>query len=326
MTDFTLNALVSTRKEILVKVNQKKLAVSTAASLLHLTRQGLWKLRKSFARHGDAALLGLKKGPRRSVRVHNRKPEWLEEKVEGYFNDYGVGPDRLLWIMEDFCPGVAVLLSRSTIYRILVRRKLHQVKQKGSGINPHPGKYTKGYPGEEIQMDTTEPFGKSSWTQISAIDDFSRHGFADFYKGNKSIQAAEFLKRCIYSAPFPIRAVRVDHGSEFKGAFEKACRDLGITLVRNRVRTPEHNGKVERFHRIIEEECLWRTKGTDELLDDIRYQLHRYLAWYNTKRRHGGYLMNKLTPQQKIEEYIITNYNPHPFTLDVNETLILYTR
>mgnify|MGYP007042372203 CR=1 FL=1 len=44
---------------------------------------------------------------------------------------------------------------------------------------------------------------------------------------------------------------------------------------------------------------------------------------YNTRRRHGEMGMDKLTPQQKIEQFIIKN-QPHPLTWDVNETLILY--
>ena len=54
-----------------------------------------------------------------------------------------------------------------------------------------------------------------------------------------------------------------------------------------------------------------------------RYWLSRYLAWYNTKRRHGGYGMKGRTPQQRIEDWILTNksYSTLP---DVNETLILY--
>ena len=31
-------------------------------------------------------------------------------------------------------------------------------------------------------------------------------------------------------APFPIRSLQVDGGSEFRDEFEQACRDLGIPL------------------------------------------------------------------------------------------------
>jgi len=56
----------------------------------------------------------------------------------------------------------------------------------------------------------------------------------------------------------------------------------------------------------------------------VRYLLNRYLIWYNTNSRHGGVGMNKTTPQDSIAEFILQT-KAHPFTVDINETLILYT-
>lgn len=321
MTYSTRLSLIKTKKEVVDAVNAGQLAVSTAAGLLGLTRQGLWKLRRNYAQYGNQALLGRKRGPKSWFRVHNRVPEWVEDKVVDLYTQYGVGPDRLLWIIEDYHQDALIYLSRMTIYRILVRRRL--VTPRVKAPSPHTGRYTKTYPGEEVQIDTTEPFGKGSWTQISAIDDYSRWGGADMYAGNKSHQAADFLDHYQRQAPFPVAAVRVDRGREFQGAFQRYCKQQGIRIISNRVNTPQHNGKVERFHRTIEEECLWRTRCESEDLQTIRYQLNRFLHWYNTKRRHGGLNMAKKTPADKIEEYII-NQQAHPFTVDVNETLILY--
>ncbi len=54
------------------------------------------------------------------------------------------------------------------------------------------------------------------------------------------------------------------------------------------------------------------------------YWLSRYLTWYNTVRRHGGYVMEGRTPQQRIEEWILNKNTPIIYKEDVNETLILY--
>ena len=321
MTKFTTVGLLQTKKEVLVQVSQGALAVATAARILGITRQGLWKLRKSFREHGNLALVGRKRGPKSWFRVHNRTPEWVEDQVAALWQEHQVGPDRLLWILEDYHQDAYVHVSRATIYRILVRRRLLRPKTRQE--RQHTRLYTKGYPGEEVQIDTTEPFGKSSGIQISAIDDYSRWGFAQVYQGNTSANAASFLLKIIWQAPFPITAVRVDNGSEFKKDFQKTCDRLGIRIIRNPVKTPEYNGKVERFHRTVEEECLWRVRATPEDLEQVNYQLSRYLCWYNTKRKHGGMGMNRSTPQEQIEHFIIT-HRAHPFTRDVNETLILY--
>ncbi len=145
----------------------------------------------------------------------------------------------------------------------------------------------------------------------------------DCYFGNRSELAANFLRRMVMSAPFPIHTVRTDNGSEFKKHFTMTCQELGINIIRNPVHHPTSNGKVERLHRTIEEECFWRVGAKPDDLDYARYWLSRYLGWDNTKRRHGGYGMEGRTPQQRIGDYIINNQS-YLNGADVNETLILY--
>ena len=45
-----------------------------------------------------------------------------------------------------------------------------------------------------------------------------------------SASAARFLDAIIARMPFPVRAIQVDGGSEFQGAFEEACRERGVLL------------------------------------------------------------------------------------------------
>lgn len=319
MTDNSIENLVETRKQVILQVNQGTLSVDLGARILGISRQGLWKLRKRIGTHGMESILGLKRGPKPYTRIWNKTPAWIEDTVERLFNLYSVGSDRLVWLLDD----CAIVISRATVYRILVRRRLLVPKTKtkrGAVIL-----YAKGYPGEEVQIDTTEPLGKSGPTLITAVDDYSRYGMADCYLGNTAKQAGEFLKRLVSNAPFPVNAVRVDNGSEFRGKFITTCKELGIKIIRNPVKHPTSNGKVERLHRTIEEECFWRVGAKPDDLDYARYWLSRYLSWYNTKRRHGGYGMEGRTPQQRIEEWILDKDTPILYKEDVNEILILYT-
>ncbi len=209
-----------------------------------------------------------------------------------------------------------------TIYRILVRRRL--LLPRAHGKRSPAILYSKGFPGEEVQIDTTEPLGKSGPTLITAVDDYLRYGFADCYYANKAMLSAAFLKRMISEVPFPITSVRVDNGSEFRGTFIKTCKELGIKIIRNPVKHPTSNGKVERLHRTIEEECFWRVGAKPDDLEYARYQLSRYLAWYNTRRRHGGFGMEGRIPQQRIEDWILDKKIPHLYKEDVNENMIMY--
>ena len=47
--------------------------------------------------------------------------------------------------------------------------------------------------------------------------------------------------------------MRGDNGSEFKKDFQQYCQQQGIRLIKNPPKTLEHNGKVERLHRTVEE-------------------------------------------------------------------------
>ena len=318
MSEATVRKLVEARLRVVNEVNSRKLSVSSGAKILGMTRQGLWKLRRSVREHGSSAVCGRKRGPRVYQRAHNRTQKWIEDTVEKYFNLYGVGADRICWLLED----THIHISRATAYRILVSRRLliPKSKEKRKPVTL----YAKGYPGEEVQIDTTEPFGKKGIVLISAVDDCSRWGMANCYYHNNSQNAANFVLKIVSEAPFPIKCFRTDNGSEFKKSFTKICRDLGIAIKRNPVNHPTSNGKVERLHRTIEEECFWRVEAHKEDLSYAKYWLSRYLAWYNTRRKHGGYGMLGRTPQQRIEDWILAN-NSNSGLPDVNETLILYT-
>lgn len=187
MGESTIQNLVETRKRVVLQVNQGLLAVDTAASILGISRQGLWKLRRRISLYGLNSVIGRKRGPKPYHRIWNRTPEWFEECVERLFDRTGgVGADRLLWFLDDSI----VQVSRATIYRILVRRRLLIPKshEKKGPVQL----YAKGHPGEEVQIDTTEPVGKSGLTLISAIDDCSRYGTAAVTTETKQYRREHF--------------------------------------------------------------------------------------------------------------------------------------
>jgi len=285
MSEYTVSPKWDTKRAIVEAVDEGKLSVERGARLLGITRQGLWKMRVRVKECGWGKLAGHKRGPSPLTPIHNKTPEWMEEVVEQAFVAYAVGPDTLRWILEEnYSDRLAwIELSRSTIYRILVRRRL-LFKRRGKSW-PHTRKYAKGYPGEEVQLDTTEPFGKCRGTMLSVIDDYSRYMGAYVYKGATSLSVAKCFTHFLDNAPFPVYSVRTDNGSEFKKDFTRLCKERGIIVRRNPPKTPEHNGKVERLHRTIEEECLWKLVRDETLdLETIQYKLNLYQGWYNTPR------------------------------------------
>src|SRR3972149_2036409 len=120
MSEKTIENLVETRKRVVLDVNQGNLSVEAAASILGISRQGLWKLRRKVDEFGLESVVGRKRGPKYYNLPYNRTPKWIEETVDDLFTNYGVGADRLVWLLED----IGIIVSRATVYRILVRRRL----------------------------------------------------------------------------------------------------------------------------------------------------------------------------------------------------------
>ena len=61
--------------------------------------------------------------------------------------------------------------------------------------------------------------------------------------------------------PFKVEEIKTDNGSEFEVQFHWHILDKGINHVYIKPRTPRLNGKVERAHRIDEEEFYRMLNG-----------------------------------------------------------------
>jgi transposase InsO family protein len=72
-----------------------------------------------------------------------------------------------------------------------------------------------------------------------------------------------FLTELQRAFPFPVRRLQCDHGQEFSFAFVLAVEAAGIRHRYIRPRHPQQNGKVERSHRIDQEEFWGRHRFQD---------------------------------------------------------------
>ena len=83
---------------------------------------------------------------------------------------------------------------------------------------------------------------------------------------------------------FPIQAIQVDGGSEFKADFEHECRKRGIDLFELPPRSPELNGHVERNDGPWRYEfyASWDLPNDD--LDDINRWIDAFADEFSTFR------------------------------------------
>ncbi|MYG28968.1 MAG: DDE-type integrase/transposase/recombinase [Holophagales bacterium] len=82
-------------------------------------------------------------------------------------------------------------------------------------------------PGDAVQIDTLSIWFPSNHTvkQFTAVNRCSRWGQGMAASRATAASAKRFLDRLIEQAPFEVRAIQVDGGSEFMADFEQTCKD-----------------------------------------------------------------------------------------------------
>ncbi|OGU55871.1 MAG: hypothetical protein A2V66_18050 [Ignavibacteria bacterium RBG_13_36_8] len=138
------------------------------------------------------------------------------------------------------------------------------------------------------------------------IDDYSRLAYVEVIT---AINAANVTRAFFHSLQFFLahginpERVMTDNGVEFTTFtsqkakrthfFETMLNIVGVGHTYTRPYHPQSNGKIERFWRILLNECiLYLNFG--QTLDTLSSELNGFLYRYNYQRRHGS--LNYSTP------------------------------
>ena len=115
--------------------------------------------------------------------------------------------------------------------------------------------FEKDEPGDSVQVDVkVVKLQREKVFQYTAIDDCTRYRVLRLYPRQNQSTSLQFLEELRRNLPFPIRKLQCDNGSEFPLAFKLAVEAAGIRHRYIKPRRPEQNGKVERSHRVDQEE------------------------------------------------------------------------
>ena len=111
--------------------------------------------------------------------------------------------------------------------------------------------------------------------------------------------ASSFLDKVLADMPFPVEAIQVDGGSEFKAEFETACQAKGIRLYELPPKRPQINGAVERCNGSWRYEfyACYDLPRSVEALNPI---LDSFQHLYNHHRPHGA--LAGLTPAAYLHQ------------------------
>ena len=295
----------------------------------------LWKQKLNKAEGKLSALAPRDKAPLRKRRrlVH----PFIIDFILKYRTDHpGVDKTTITPVLVMACQRVGIKpISESTVGRII-----HDLKERGRlpkstklTMNarydrllvrePKPKKKKtgrKGYlprlPGDLVQMDTVSIFTDGIKRYIfTAIDISTRFTLAYAYKSNSSAHGSDFLDKLTRVAPFDIKRVQTDNGSEFSKHFEQACEEKGLVHFFNYPRHPQANGYLERFNRTIQEQFVNHYIDILDEPDEFNRELMNYLIWYNTEKPHRG--IGNLPPLR----YYLNNYISTPKKSNIIWTL-----
>jgi transposase InsO family protein len=147
----------------------------------------------------------------------------------------------------------------------------------------------------------------------SAIDCHSRFGWARLYTSKLPITAVHLMNNDVLPTfeahDAKIETVLSDNGREFCGRPDKHPYELFLQLEEiehrtTRVKRPQSNGIVERFHRTLLDEHF-RVEGRRtwfETVEEMQTALDAYLDGYNQRRPHQGRGMKGRTPAAAFKQ------------------------
>jgi transposase InsO family protein len=228
--------------------------------------------------------------PHRSPRAFS--PEIIS-KILYLRQHYHFGPSRIADYLRRFHQlSVAV----SSVHRVLVRHDMNRppANQKHRAHAKRWKRYEKPQPGHRLQIDVKFleriPGTRKRFYQFTAIDDCTRLRVLKVYDACNQGTAIRFLDDVLRRLPFRVQVVQTDNGAEFQSHFHWRLEALDIRHVYIRPRTPHLNGKVERSHRIDDQE-FYQLLDKDGITDDIHLfneKLREWEDYYNYHRPHGA--------------------------------------
>ena len=276
---------------------------SVAATCRHfgIARSTYYRWKARYDPRNLATLENRSSRPRRC-----RRPTWTPEQAEAVRRAREAHPrwgkDKLAVVLR----AEGVRLSVSMVGRVLADLKrrgvvkepvVARVRPHARHNRPHAVRKPKGYvaeaPGDLVEVDTMHltPLPGVERRQFTAVDVVSRYGLLGVRACATAGTARDFLADLLARAPFPVKAIQVDGGSEFMAEFEAACQEQAIPLYVLPPRSPKLNGHVERANRTHRTE-FWECYEGDLELPPLQQALREWEAEYNSARPHQalGYL------------------------------------
>lgn len=325
----TTEKKIARRKLSLLELASELSNVSHACRVMGYSRQQFYEIRRNFQTYGAEGLIDRLPGPR------GPHPNRVAQEIETAILDHALanpchGSTRVeqelrlksLQVSAGGVRGVWVRHGLTTKHERLLRlekataeRKIELKEEQVRLLERFSPEFRERHieaphTGALVAVDTFFVGALKGVGKLylqTAIDCHSRYGWARLYPSKLPVTAVHLMNNDVLptfeKAAARIEVVLSDNGREFCGRADRHPYELFLQLEEiehrtTRVKRPQSNGIVERFHRTLLDEHF-RVEGRRtwfETIEEMQTVLDGYLVGYNTKRPHQGRGMNGRTP------------------------------
>lgn len=303
--------LTAWRLRLLRRASEAPRNVARTCRHFGLSRRAFYKWKRRYEAYGAAGLCDRPRTPHCSPRA---TPPEVVSKILYLRQRYHFGPGKIADYLRRF-HGVAVACS--SVHRILGRHGMNRLpaNQKHRPHATRWQRYEKPQPGHRLQLDVKflERIAgtRTRLYQFTAIDDCTRIRVLKVYDRCNQRTAIRFIDDVRRRLPFRIRVIQTDNGAEFQSQFHWHVEALDIRHVYIRPRTPHLNGKVERSHRVDDQE-FYQLLDKNGITDDIHLfneKLREWEDYYNYHRPHGA--LDGQTPYERLVAKTTARVSPN---------------
>lgn len=223
--------------------------------------------------------------------------DWEKEAIVKYHDQHPQeGYRRLSYMMLD---ADVVAVSPSSVYRVLktsgrLQKWPKSPSEKGKGFQ-QPEKAHQHWHIDISYLNLSGTF----YYLCTVLDGYSRFVVHWEIRTQMTEQDVEIiLQRARERFPDAHPRIISDNGPQFiSRGFKEFIRISGMTHVRTSPYYPQSNGKLERWHGSLKQECI-RPK-TPLNLEDARQLVAGYVSQYNNQRLHSA--IGYITPRAKLD-------------------------
>jgi len=241
----------------MIQDRQEGMSVKDLCDSYGVSRTIFYRFWGRFLQAGAAGLTN------RSCRPRRVRCALTDEQVEQIVvlrHQKAVGPARISYLVG---------MPTATIYRCLRRQGLARLPKPP---RPPVVRYEAKAPGELIHLDVLHLFalkGQKPAYQFTLVDDYTRMAYATISPRRTTQAAIQAVREAQDALGFSFQRILTDNDVTFSWTyrpgfrwnpppgshrFTATLRSWGIAHKLTRIRRPQTNGKVERFHRTIKEE------------------------------------------------------------------------